>query len=82
MIPAAAQDEGAHLAQQLVRAMRVPSFLPTIYPAMFNHGVDEGTLHAYMLSALVLVGDRLGFSPVSDSPIFDRLDKLLMGEGA
>lgn len=62
--------------------LRDEHFLPTIYPALFQGGIDEGSLHAYVLSALVLVGDRLGFSPVCDSPIFDRLDKLLTGEGA
>lgn len=75
-------EDGALLAQKIVAAMRDHSFLSAIYPALFTEGIDEGSLHAYMLSALVLVGDRLGFSPVSDAPVFDRLDKLLMGEGA
>lgn len=73
---------GSDLAHRLMRALRDASFLPTIYPSLFLTGVDEGSLHAYMLSALVLVGDRLGYTPVCDSPIFDRLDKLLTGEGA
>lgn len=76
------RDDGARLAQRLLATMRDSSFLPAVYPALFCQGIDEGSLHAYMLSALVLVGDRLGFTPVADAPIFDRLDKLLMGEGA
>ena len=76
------QQPGMTLARRLLEQLRDPAFLPTLYPAFFAHGIDEGALHAYMLSALVLVGERLGFSPVCDSPIFDRLDKLLMGEGA
>ena len=69
-------------AQRFLAIMRDQTFLPAIYPALFAHGVDEGSLHAWMLSALVLVGDRMGFTPVADSPVFDRLDKLLLGEGA
>lgn len=80
--PGVGQGEGIQLAQNLVAILRDRSFLPAVYPALFTQGIDEGSLHSYMLSALVLVGDRLGFSPVSDAPIFDRLDKLLMGEGA
>jgi hypothetical protein len=75
-------DDGVQLAQNLVVTLRDSAFLPVVYPALFSEGIDEGSLHSYMLSALVLVGDRLGYSPVSDAPIFDRLDKLLMGEGA
>jgi hypothetical protein len=76
------RDDGVRLAQRLCGTLRDSSFLPAVYPALFGEGIDEGSLHSYMLSALVLVGDRLGFSPVADAPIFDRLDKLLMGEGA
>lgn len=76
------QQPGMTLARRLLEQLCDPAFLPVLYPALFAQGIDEGALHAYMLSALVLVGERLGFSPVCDSPIFDRLDKLLMGEGA
>lgn len=82
MAQAGSLDEGVRLAERLIAMLRDRSALPAIYPALFHEGVDEGSLHAYMLSALVLVGGRLGFSPVADAPIFDRLDKLLMGEGA
>src|SRR5579859_3834689 len=80
--PVASLRAGSDLAQRLIAALRDPTFLPAIYQSMFVTGVDDGSLHAYMLSALVLVGDRLGYTPVCDSPIFDRLDKLLTGEGA
>lgn len=80
--PAAALRAGCDLAQRLMGALRDPTFLPAIYPSMFMAGVDDGSLHAYMLSALVLVGDRLGYTPVCDAPIFGRLDKLLTGDGA
>lgn len=76
------QDEGIRVAENLMTILRDQRFLWERYPDLFTAGIDEGSLHAYMLSALVLVGDRLGFSPVSDAPIFDRLDKTLMGEGA
>lgn len=75
-------DNGVQLAEKLVMTLQDTRFLPQVYRDLYALGIDEGSLHAYMLSALVLVGDRLGFSPVSDAPIFDRLDKLLMGEGA
>lgn len=75
-------DTGREFARQLLATLRDPAFLPAIYPALYGDGIDEGSLHAYVLSGLVLVGDRLGYSPVCDSPIFDRLDKLLTGEGA
>lgn len=76
------RDDGELLAENLVAMLRNARLLPMVYKDLFGSGIDEGSLHAYMLSALVLIGDRLGFSPVSDVPIFDRLDKLLMGEGA
>lgn len=75
-------DQSALLAEKLMRTLRDAEFLNEIYPHMFSSGVDEGSLHAYMLSALVLVGDRLEFAPVSDAPVSDRLDKMLIGEGA
>lgn len=75
-------DDGISLAQSIVSALRDQSFLPVMFPALFTEGINEGSLHAFMLSALVLTGDRLRFSPVSDAPVFDRLDKLMMGEGA
>jgi len=49
---------------------------------LFEGGVAEGSFHSYVLSALLLLGDRLGYSAVCDSPIFDRLDNLLLGEGS
>lgn len=70
------------LAENLVTVLHDNTFLPELYPNLFATGIDEGSLHSYMLSAFVLVGNWLGFSPVSDAPIFDRLDKMLMGEGA
>jgi hypothetical protein len=73
---------GIDLAGRLIDLVRDPAFLPSIYPALIGAGIDEGSLHASMLSALVLAGDRLGFSPICDSPIFDRLDLLLTREGA
>ncbi len=80
--PATAIRVGSDLAQRLIGGLRDPTFLPAIYPSVFVSGIDDGSLHAYMLSALVLVGDRLGYTPVCDAPMFDRLDKLLTGEGA
>lgn len=79
--PRAKLEAGIALAQRLMAAHRNREFLPRIYPSLFTLGIDEGSLHAYVLSAHVLIGERLGFTPVSDSPIFDRLDKLLTGEG-
>lgn len=77
---------GAHpgydIAMQLVLRLRNQTSLPALYPPLFGEGSDEGFLHAYMLSALVLLGEQLGFAPVSDMPVFDRLDKLLTGDGA
>jgi hypothetical protein len=70
---AAALRSGSELAQRLTGALRDSTFLPAIYPSVFVGGIDDGSLHAYMLSALVLVGDRLGYTPVCDAPIFDRL---------
>lgn len=80
--PATSFLAGSDLAQRLIRSLRDPAFLPTIYSSVFVTGVDDGSLHAFMLSALVLVGDRLGYTAVCDAPIFDRLDKVLTGEGA
>lgn len=73
---------GLALAEKLVSVLRKPDFLQFVYPAMFLSGIPEGSLHAFMLSSLVLVGDRLGYSPVCDTPVFDYLDNLLLGEGS
>lgn len=75
-------ERGWQVAQSIVQSLRSPGILPTIYPALFARGVAEGSLHSYMLSALLLLGDRLGYSAVVDSPVFDRLDNLLLGEGS
>ncbi len=73
---------GYQIAVQLVLRLRNQAILPALYPPLFGEGIEEGSLHAYMLSALVLLGQQLGFAPVSDMPVFDRLDKLLTGDGA
>jgi len=75
-------QRGWKVAQTIVQGLRSSDILPAVYPALFEGGVTEGSFHSYMLSALLLLGDRLGYSPVFDSPIFHRLDNLLLGEGA
>ena len=73
---------GRDIAQTIMEGLRSPDILPAAYPALFEGGVAEGSFHSYMLSALLLLGDQLGYSAVFDSPIFDSLDNLLLGEGA
>jgi hypothetical protein len=74
---------GRDVARTIVRRLRSSDFLHAAYPHLFEgKGVAEGSFHSYMLSALLLLGDRLGYSAVVDSPIFDRLDNLLLGEGS
>lgn len=75
-------QRGREVARTIIQKLRSPDILPTAYPALFEGGVTEGSFHSYMLSALLLLGDRLGYSAVCDSPIFDRLDNLLLGEGS
>ncbi len=74
-------EKGRNAAEKILEGLRSPLILPVAYPMLFNIGIAEGTLHSYMLSGLVLLGDRLGYSAVCDSPIFDALDNLLLGEG-
>jgi hypothetical protein len=71
---------GLDLAQTILKGLRSPNFLPTIYTTLFNSGVTEGAFHSYMVSALLILGNLLGYSAVCDSPVFDRLDNLLTGE--
>ena len=75
-------QQGGKIAQTIMQCLRSPDILLATYPALFEGGVAEGSFHSYMLSALLLLGDRLGYSAVCDSPIFDRLDNLLLGEGS
>lgn len=72
---------GWEIARKLIIGLRSRELLPAIYPALFCYGLPSNVLHSNMLSALVLLGDRLGYSPVADSPVFDYLDNLLIGEG-
>jgi hypothetical protein len=74
------QELGEDTARKLVRSLRAPDILPQVYPSLFR-GLAEGSLHSYMLSALIVLGDRLGYSAVCDSPVFDHLDNVLLGEG-
>lgn len=74
-------QRGWEVARTIVQGFRSSDILPAAYPALFEGGVAEGSFHAYMVSALLLLGDRLGYSAVFDSPIFDKLDNLLLGEG-
>jgi len=74
--------EGLTLADRLLSALRKKDFLEPIYPALFSQGIPEGSLHAYMLSGLLLLGEHLGFSPICDAPVFNQLDNLLLGEGS
>lgn len=75
-----ALGSGAWVPGALLRDLRSPGFLPDVYPALGIGGVPEGAFHSYVVSALVLLGDRLGYSPISDSPLFDKLDAFLVGE--
>lgn len=73
---------GWEIARGLISSLRSSETIRETYPALFHDGVLEGSLHSYMLSALLLLGDRLGYSAVCDSPVFDKLDNLLLGEGS
>jgi hypothetical protein len=74
--------EGLTLANRLISALRKKDFIEAIYPSLFSYGIPEGSLHAHMLSGLLILGEKLGFSPVCDAPIFNELDNLLLGEGS
>jgi hypothetical protein len=74
-------QQGREVAKTIVQNLRNSDFLRVTYPALYERGVAEGSFHSYMVSALLLLGDRLGYSAVCDSPIFDRLDNVLLGEG-
>ena len=74
-------EQGVEIARSIIEQLRSPEFIPIVYPELFGKGIEGGSFHPYMVSALLLLGDRLGFSPICDSPIFDRLITLLTGEG-
>ena len=82
MTPSRKLQVGIELARGLMTALRDPAFLPGVYPSLFNEGIREGALHATMLSALVLVGARLGFTPICDAPVFDELHLALTGDAS
>jgi hypothetical protein len=73
---------GWEIARGLVSSLRSSETIRETYPALLGGGVLEGALHSYMLSALLLLGDRMGYSAVCDSPVFDKMDNLLLGEGS
>jgi len=73
---------GRDIAQTIMAGLRSPDILPATYPTLFEGGVTVGSLHSYVLSALLLLGSQLEYSAVCDSPIFDRLDNLLLGESS
>ena len=73
---------GWEVARTVLQGLRSPGLVPAAYPALHEGGVAEGSFHSYMLSALLLLGHRLGYSAVLDSPVFDRLDNLLLSEGS
>lgn len=75
-------QEGLELAKRLISSLRRRDFLESIYPALFSQGIQEGSLHAYVLSGLVLLGEHLGFSPVCDAPVFNQFDNLLLDESS
>ena len=76
------QSQGVDIAHSIVRELRSPEFIPIVYPELFRRGITGGSFHSYMVSALLLLGNRLGYSPICDSPVFDPLDKLLTGDGS
>jgi hypothetical protein len=73
--------KGIEIASSLVKGLRSQEFIPVVYPVLFEKGIESGSFHPYMVSSLLLLGDRLGFSPICDSPIFDRINLLLIDEG-
>jgi hypothetical protein len=75
-------QSGVEFARALLATLRDPQFMPVAYPSLFAEGVLDGSLHATMLSALVLAGDRLGFMPICDAPIFDDLDLALTSDAS
>ena len=72
---------GWEISRKILSGLRSPELLHAIYPSLFRNGLSAGALHPYMLSALLLLGDHLGYTPIVDSPVFDYLDNLLTGEG-
>lgn len=75
-------ETGRDVAHNILAGLRSPIILREVYPILFQAGVAAGALHSYMLSGLVLLGEHLGYSPVCDSPVFDAIDNLLIGEGS
>ena len=75
-------QEGFLLAERILFLLRTENFLESLYPSLFSQGIPEGSLHAFMLSGFLLLGADLNFSPVSDAPIFNHLDNLLLGESS
>jgi len=69
------------LSRAILVAFRKPDYLGALFPNLFQTGIHEGSIHPFMVSALLLLGSQFGFSPVCDSPVFERLDNLLTGEG-
>jgi len=75
-------ENGRALTEALIRELRSGKVLPETYPVLYANGVARGALHSYVLAGLLLLGDRMGYSAVFDSPIFEPLDCILTGEGA
>jgi hypothetical protein len=75
-------QQGGDIARSLLDQLRTGGTIPATYPLLFRGGVAEGSLHSFMVSALLLLGHRLGYSSVCDSAMSDDVDRVLLGEGA
>jgi len=60
------------LVETLMYEFNSMSLLKEKYPMLIRDGVDEGALHFYIVSYLAILGDRIGYSAVVDTPIFDK----------
>jgi hypothetical protein len=72
-------QQAIELSSSIVAALR-PNRIGSKYPELLT-GVSTDSIHAAVLSYLVLVGDALGYRAYVDAPHFDGGDARLLGVG-
>jgi len=70
---------GLEISKKLIEELKKDGLLGAKYPPLWK-GVKRGDFHSYLLSFLVLLGDRLGFMSLSDVPTSDEDTAKIVGE--
>lgn len=65
------------LAKKILHIINDKDLLNSFYPFHKELGISNSDIHNFILSYLILVGDKLDFSPVSESRLIDKSNAIL-----